>query len=340
MPKGILEVAPNTVPTTIPCSAAFPSDQRATETKYQQQSPHYQPSGPLQKTDTWTIKDRDIVEPVGKDTPKCVSEIPSTVKVQLAHENHHLSLPIANNFEDYTSHNFILLTPVKIALNHSPQKTSPSPPQKYGPSRMQESNLYNPPPKLSPLNVTTSNNLNPESPKTPITPSNSNKSVLPDLSSHTNQSQKIVSPTGNISPSQTQPLNTTTNSHPPLESHAFPQKRKVLISKLGKFSKRLREAIEGPELVYFDPVTASFILRSRLDCYILQQNKEDAKHGELHPITYPSSCYVVSVCEISPSFSMAEEAGLIMPPTSPRKSLVETVKASPTPQQFEPLGLK
>ena len=317
VPEGILEVAPNSVPATIPSSAAFSSNHCAAGTEYQQQSPYNQPNGPLLKTDTWTTKDKDVVDSVGKDTPKCASENPSTVKTQLAHENHHLSPPVANTVDSYTSHNFILLTPVKIGLNHSPQKTSPSPPQQHGPSHMQESNLYNPPPKLSPLNVTTSNSPNPESPKTPITPSNSNKSVLLELNSHKNQSQKIVSPIGNISPSQTQPLNTTTNSHPPLESHAFPQKRKVPISELGKFSKHLREAIEGPKPMYFDPVTASFILRSRLDCYILQQNKEDAKHGELHPITYPSSYYVVSVCEISPSFSMAEEAGLIMPPTFP-----------------------
>ena len=257
------------------------------------------------------------MEPVGKDTPKCVSEIPSTVKVQLAHENHHLSSPIANNFEDYTSHNFILLTPVKIGLNHSPQKTISSPPQQLDPSRMQESSIHNPSPKLSPLKVTTSTSPNPESPKTPNTSCNSNKSIQPDLNSHKTQSLKIVSPTENYSPSQSQPLNTTTNSHLPSGSHSSPLKRKVPIPELGNFSKRLREAIEGPKPMYFNPITTSFVPRSRLDYYILQQNKEDAKNGELHPFSYPSSCYAVSICEIFPSFSMAKEAGFTMPPTSP-----------------------
>jgi len=32
--------------------------------------------------------------------------------------------------------------------------------------------------------------------------------------------------------------------------------------------------------VYFDPVTASFVPRSRLDCYILQQKKEDDNHAK------------------------------------------------------------
>ena len=317
MPKGILKVAPNTVPATIPCSVAILNDQRATETEYQQQSPHCQPNGPLQKTDTWTIKDRDVVEPVGNDTPKCVSKIPGTVKVQLTHENHHLSSLIANNFEDYTSHNFILLTPVKIGLNHSPQKTTSSPPQQLDPSRMQESSFYNPPPKPSPLKVTASTSPNSESPKTPNTLCNSNKSIQPDLNFHKTLSPKIISSTENYSPSQSQPLNTTTNSHVPSGSYSGLLKRKVPIPELGNFSKRLREAIEGPEPVYFDPVTVSFAPRSKMDYYILQQNKEDAKHGELHPISHPSSCYAVSVCEIFSSFSMVEEAGLTMPPTSP-----------------------
>ena len=65
-------------------------------------------------------KDKDVVDSVGKDILKTASENPGTDKVQLAPENHHLSSPIADTLDSYTSHNFILLTPVKIGLNQSP----------------------------------------------------------------------------------------------------------------------------------------------------------------------------------------------------------------------------
>lgn len=133
--------------------------------------------------DIWTPKDKDVEDSVGKDTPNIASENPSTNKVQLAHENHHLSLPAAYNLDGYTFHNFILLTLVKIGLNHTAQKTCSSPPQQHDPSGMQESSHYNPPPKQSPLKVTTSTSPNLESPKTSNTPSNSHKSDQPDLNS-------------------------------------------------------------------------------------------------------------------------------------------------------------
>jgi len=109
-------------------------------------------------------KDKDV-DSVGKDTPKTTSKNPGTDKVQLAPENHHLSSTVTDTLDGYTSHNFVLLTPMKIGLNQSPQKTGSSPPQQHDPSCLQGSFLYNPLPKPSPLQVSTLTSPNLESPK-------------------------------------------------------------------------------------------------------------------------------------------------------------------------------
>ena len=135
----------------------------------------------------------------------------------------------------------------------------------------------------------------------------------------------------------------TTKLNPPLSKpHAINQKRKVPRTEENLFTKRLRQAVEGTEPVYFDPTTVSFIPRSELESFILA-NKELENHGESQSTPHLSSFPLVhdTVCSnsVSTLFSSdytAEEAGLIMPPTSPWGSLVGTVEASATPRQFEP----
>nr|POF00521.1 hypothetical protein CFP56_40350 [Quercus suber] len=87
---------------------------------------------------------------------------------------------------------------------------------------------------------------------------------------------------------------------------------------------RLRQAVEGTELVYFDPNTVSFIPRSKLEYFMLENSKKSENHGESQSIPHLSSFPLVhdtvistSVSTFFSSDSIAEEAGLIMPRTWP-----------------------
>ena len=73
--------------------------------------------------------------------------------------------------------------------------------------------------------------------------------------------------------------------------------------------------MEGPEPVYFDPESATFIPRSSLEYFILKERNKTDCHDESFSFTNISSISN-SVCD-SNVVSMVEEAGLIMPPTSP-----------------------
>ena len=77
--------------------------------------------------------------------------------------------------------------------------------------------------------------------------------------------------------------------------------------------------------MYFDLVSATLIPRSRLEYFLQDDRKKSTNHGE-----YPSdqiqspplesvnlSCASVTDNGVPSFVSMAEEAGLIKPPTSP-----------------------
>nr|POE78759.1 hypothetical protein CFP56_65080 [Quercus suber] len=66
-------------------------------------------------------------------------------------------------------------------------------------------------------------------------------------------------------------------------------KRKIPRPSFDLFAKRLRKAVTAIEPVYFDPSTATLILRSRLEDFILDERKKAENHGELHPDPYPYS---------------------------------------------------
>ena len=116
-----------------------------------------------------------------------------------------------------------------------------------------------------------------------------------------------------------------TKLHPPLlEPQATNQKRKVPKTEVESFTKKLRNVVEGAEPVYFDPITVSFIPRSKLESFILEERKKFENHGESqfnpHLLCFPlvlDTAISTLVFAFFSSDSMAEEAGLIMPPTSP-----------------------
>ena len=108
---------------------------------------------------------------------------------------------------------------------------------------------------------------------------------------------------------------------------------------LEQFSKRLKKAVEGPEPVYFDPATVSFIPESRLELFILEERRKTENHGELYSTPYPSFCSVGNVFENFSSVNMAEEAGLIMPQPPHEDSRLELSGHLPRLDNSSPWGL-
>lgn len=73
--------------------------------------------------------------------------------------------------------------------------------------------------------------------------------------------------------------------------------------------------MEGPEPVYFDLDSVTFIPRLKLEYFILEERNKSVNHGESFSFNNHSSISNF-YCD-STSVSMVKKAGLIMPPTSP-----------------------
>ena len=106
-------------------------------------------------------------------------------------------------------------------------------------------------------------------------------------------------------------------------------KKKVTKQECEHLAKRLRKAVLRLESVYFDPNTMTLIPKSKLEHFIIQQRLKPGTSNTLneslisqHAPNVPASFNGQSPifpASFAPSYSdsMVEEAGLIMPPTSP-----------------------
>ena len=323
VPEGILMVPENNVPASshIPSENCCSGDSCLSGEGSQNQLLSNQTNGPPQKFDTCSPSSdnysgggKDVADSAGKDTSRNVAEILGKNVEQLATGNIPLPTQQVDRIDTNTAHNLILLTPVKIGLNSANQKALVAQVQQKGPTFNQESSTYNKPTKPSPTMAPTPIGPSLKSPKTTSTPCNQIKSDHPDLST---QNQNSVPPPRNNLATFPLPHITTVNPPPSPQPQPNVLKRKVARPELDLFSKRLRKAVEGPEPVYFDPDTLSFIPESRLESFILEERRKTENHGEFHSAFYPSSCSAGTALENVSSVTMAEEAGLIMPPTSP-----------------------
>ncbi|KAK9990863.1 hypothetical protein SO802_025848 [Lithocarpus litseifolius] len=330
------DIPPGVVIYDPPSSTPSNSDEAAEE----KHCPHSQVttspadlSRPTSVQDTWTTypnTDTDYISSTTKIVGEKVSEvttegipkpaelerIPKPAELEFSSPKLGMS-SIHNEYEPSTDtiiHQLFLLSPVQVKLKpteiqpcvdpiHSPST------QFFGPypttHQTQNNNIVSPPTTLAPI----SSNLTPQIPY-----STSSLCLRPNESE--NQLSKIPSYTCNSSP------------HP---NPGNPLKRKVSKQEFELLTKRLRKAVAGPEPVYFDPNTVNLIPQSQLEHFIIQHghlgttfahnkfdNSDNSSNVSSNNPISPSSIPNLSPSAISIiSNFMAEEAGLIMPPTSP-----------------------
>ena len=103
-------------------------------------------------------------------------------------------------------------------------------------------------------------------------------------------------------------------------------KRKVTKQELENVAKRVKIAIHALEAVFFNRVIVTSIPKSRVDHFILEEKQNssnqctpdfqgeylEAKKSQSAIPIVANSCYLAT--------SIAEEVGLIKPPTYPRRS--------------------
>ncbi|KAF3967079.1 hypothetical protein CMV_008881 [Castanea mollissima] len=154
--------------------------------------------------------------------------------------------------------------------------------------------------------ITPTNNTGPiGAPKSPDSP------VLASIEpqSHTTSSHFDASNTSS-SPPHLSTSDPSCRPSPPATNQILQKskqlKRKITDQEVAHFVKRLKKTTNESEVVYFDPQTATLIPYSRLEYFILAERDK------------PTIVYSTKVRDSS-SFSvpMAEEVGLIKPPTFP-----------------------
>ena len=201
---------------------------------------------------------------------RIIPENPGMDHAQLAPNTHPLSSPGGDCHDSYDSRNFILLTPIRIRLQKATLSNNPKSPQQHSPPNYPSTSPF---PNQSPREGQLTLGPNPVSPKTANNPSKSYSMNHFDQTSLIHLNQSPLTTFKKKIPTATQHQKAT-KLHPPLsEPQATNQKRKVPRTEVESFTKRLRNAVEEAEPVYFDPITVSFIPRSKLESFIWRKER-------------------------------------------------------------------
>lgn len=226
-----------------------------------------------------------------------VSEV-TTNPVLATPEVHSTSFHVPATIDNSATHNLILLTLVKINLTPLTPISKVSPPH----------TLSNSDPPSSPMGLTRSpiySSQDPHRPPSPgryiPNPASINPALLvnlnPSIFKSNFYSQHIIPP-----PNHQSPLTLSCN-----------QKRKNSKLELEHFSKRLKKAVEGLKLIYFDPNTVTFIPRSSPAQFIVNEKVTPGHYGKSFS-NYTSTSS--NSGNVPNTVTMANEVGLIMPSPS------------------------
>ena len=201
--------------------------------------------------------------------------------------------------------NLIRLTPVQVGLKPIPVGLKPIPIHKGTPPTHD--------------NHSPGDNHSPLQPSSPSLFTNMPYTHLPEVSKSLSSSSSHYQLTHQRKTISSQYHSSLKSDHATqLNTTHLPRnlKRKGINDELDTIAKRIKQAINSTETIYFDPGTAAFIPQSKLEYFILHegQKTEDKAHNSKYfsqklPATNPAS---TSEWESFPS--MADEAGLIMPP--------------------------
>ncbi|XP_030969609.1 uncharacterized protein LOC115989870 [Quercus lobata] len=233
--------------------------------------------------DTAVLPHTVAVQPTSSDKNKLVAASENVSVTPLPHVP---TVVPSHGIEPYTE---------DVAQSTSQPASSMEPTQSCNPPH-----IWSPKPNLENFNAP--NRLGP-SPK-----SGSANEILPD-----------PLPKAHVNPISSQDSHPNSTFNQPQPNHSL--KRKITQEELAVFSKRLKKTINGPDPVFFDPVTATLIPQSRVE--FSERDKPSETPSKIHGESLKTKARKVHTQPIQESTApnnhicsvlSAEEAGLIMPP--------------------------